>query len=410
LDTDSSLLLSALVFAAFLFLFSYLTLAERSSSNSSGYLNGSPYSGLRFSFLPFKYACVIAIVLSGVALAPSIQPLGWWPIAILSLALLVTLAVIDRLITTSAARNPALSRKLSQPLFRLMSRRPEPRPASGGAAPSSSGNTSSQNNGAGNLELEHPMLTPEELVSLDERDRQMFRSILRLDVSTVREVMVPRLDMVIVEANSALVEAASLMGQNGHSRLPVYEENPDNIVGVVHSRDLLTLFAQGQGETPLKQAMRPAYFIPETKRLDDLLAELQEKAIQIAIVVDEYGGTEGLVTMEDLLEEIVGEIEDEFSRSDTPEVVHLPNGSALVDASITTENIEDLFDTRLVDSSDVDTLGGYIYRALGRIPQTGDTVHTENLRIEVVSTLGRRLRKLRIDRIAKEVATSQAVN
>ena len=409
MDTDSSLLPPALVFAVFLFLFSYLTLAER-PSNSNGYPNGTPFNGLRFSFLPFKYACVIAIVISGLALALSIQPLGWWPITILSLALLVTLAIIDRFIVASAARSPAWSRKMSRPLLRLMSRRPEPRPANVGIAPSSDGSNSIQNNGPGNLELEHPVLTPEELVSMDERDRQMLRSILRLDVSTVREIMVPRLDMIIVEANSSLAEAASLMGQNGHSRLPVYEESPDNIVGVVHSRDLLTLFAQGQGETSLKQAMRPAYFIPETKRLDDLLVELQEKAVQIAIVVDEYGGTEGLVTMEDLLEEIVGEIEDEFSRSDEPEVVHLPNGSALVDASVTTENIEDLFGTRLVDSADVDTLGGYIYRSLGRIPQTGDIVHTDNLRIEVVSTLGRRLRKLRIDRIAKEAATSQAVN
>jgi CBS domain containing-hemolysin-like protein len=410
LDTDSSLLPSALVFTAFLFLFSYLTLTERSIANSNDYLNRSPYSGLRFSFLLFKYACVIATALSGLALAQSIQPLGWWPITILSLALLVTLAVIDRFITNSAARNPALSRKLSQPLFRLVSRRPEPRPASTGGAPSSNGTNSNQNSGSGNLELDHPLITPEELVSMDERDRQMLRSILRLDVSTAREIMVPRLDMIIVEANSTLGEAASLMGQNGHSRLPVYEESPDNIVGVVHSRDLLTLFAQGQGDTPLRQAMRSAYFIPETKRLDDLLVELQEKAIQIAIVVDEYGGTEGLVTMEDLLEEIVGEIEDEFSRSEEPEVVHLPNGSALVDASVTTENVEDLFDTRLADSSDVDTLGGYIYRTLGRIPQTGDIVYTDNLRIEVVSTLGRRLRKLRIDRIARQAATSQAVN
>jgi CBS domain containing-hemolysin-like protein len=258
--------------------------------------------------------------------------------------------------------------------------------------------------------LEQPLLTHEELVSMDEKDRQMLQSILRLDASTVREIMVPRLDMIMVEVNSTLADAARLMGQNGHSRLPVYGENPDNIVGVVHSRDLLTLFAQGQGEISIKEAMRPAYFIPETKRLDDLLVELQEKAVQIAIVVDEYGGTEGLVTMEDLLEEIVGEIEDEFSRSDEPEVVHLPNGSALVAASVTTENVEELFNIRLTDSSEVDTLGGYIYRSLGRIPQTGDTVHTDKLRIEVVSTLGRRLRKLRIDRVSEEPAASQAVN
>jgi CBS domain containing-hemolysin-like protein len=406
LDTDSSLLPSALVFAAFLLLFSYLTLAERSTSN------GSPYTGLRFSFLPFKYACVIALVLSGLVVALGIQPsLGWWPITILSLALLVTLTVIDRVITLCSAKNLPLCRKLSQPLLRLMSRRTEARSASSGVAPSSNGNGSTLTNGGASLELEQPLLTHEELVSMDEKDRQMLQSILRLDASTVREIMVPRLDMIMVEVNSTLADAARLMGQNGHSRLPVYGENADNIVGVVHSRDLLNLFAQGQGETSLKEAMRPAYFIPETKRLDDLLVELQEKAVQIAIVVDEYGGTEGLVTMEDLLEEIVGEIEDEFSRSDEPEVVHLPNGSALVAASVTTENVEELFDTRLTDSSEVDTLGGYIYRSLGRIPQTGDIVHTDKLRIEVVSTLGRRLRKLRIDRVVEEPAAShQAVN
>jgi CBS domain containing-hemolysin-like protein len=123
----------------------------------------------------------------------------------------------------------------------------------------------------------------------------------------------------------------------------------------------------------------------------------------MAIVVDEYGGTEGLVSMEDLLEEIVGEIEDEFSRTEEPEVVHLPNGSALVDAGVTTEDFEKLFHARL-DSPDVDTVGGYVYRTLGRIPQAGDAVFTNHLRIEVVSILGRRLRKLRIDRTTEQAA------
>jgi CBS domain containing-hemolysin-like protein len=300
------------------------------------------------------------------------------------------------------AKGPVASKRWSSPWLSLISARSDKSLNNGANSPLSNGSSNSNPNGDSSRETESLLITPEELVGLDNRDREMLRSILRLDVSTVREVMVHRLDMIVVEVNATLAEAASLMGQNGHSRLPVYEEHTDNIVGVVHSRDLLTLFAREQTGTPLREAMRPAYFIPETKHLDDLLAEMQGKGVQIAIVVDEYGGTEGLVTMEDLLEEIVGEIEDEFSRSDEPEVVHLPNGSALVAAGVTTEDVEELFDTRLADSSDVDTLGGYIYRSLGRIPQTGDTVVTDHLRIEVVSTLGRRLRRLRIDRIAEE--------
>jgi len=121
----------------------------------------------------------------------------------------------------------------------------------------------------------------------------------------------------------------------------------------------------------------------------------------MAIVVDEYGGIEGLVTMEDLLEEIVGEIEDEFSRDQEPEVVRYPDGSALVDAGVSTDDVRDLFGSAL-DSTDIDTVGGYVYRSLGRIPQAGDVVETDNLRIEVVSILGRRLRKLRINPTAGE--------
>jgi putative hemolysin len=396
LDTDSSLLPSALILAASLLLFSYLIVAERSA------INGNGHRGLKFSFLPFKYACVTAIILSGIALALSIGPLGWWPITILALALLVTATITERLCTAVFAHRPALARTLSGPLLALMTRKAEARPANGNHAAASHSNL--HTNSSTPAETQPPVITPEELTSLDNRDREMLRSILRLDVSTAREIMVHRLDMVAVEVNTSLAEVAGLMGQNGHSRLPVYEEHADNIVGVLHSRDLLPLFAHGLCDTPLREVMRPAYFVPETKRLDDLLEEMQEKGIHIAIVVDEYGGTEGLVTMEDLLEEIVGEIEDEFSRSDEPEVIHLPNGSALVDAALPTQDMEELFDSSLNASIDVDTVGGYIYQALGRIPQTGDTVVTGQLRIEVVSTLGRRLRKLRIDRLAEEDA------
>ena len=139
----------------------------------------------------------------------------------------------------------------------------------------------------------------------------------------------------------------------------------------------------------------PAYFIPENKRLDDLLEEIQQKAVQMAIVVDEYGGTEGLITMEDLLEEIVGEIEDEFSRSEEPEVSPQLDGSALVSAGVTTDVVEELFGIRL-DNEDADTIGGYVYTTLGRMPQTNDRVETERLSIVVTSVRGRRIHRLHL--------------
>ena len=244
----------------------------------------------------------------------------------------------------------------------------------------------------------HPEITHEDLVGLDHRDREMLRSILRLDVTTAREIMTPRLDMVAVEGGSTLGHVSQMMTERGHSRLPVYEENIDSILGIVHARDVMAAMTSQNLEQNIRDIMRPAFIIPETKRLDDLLEELQDRGVQMAIVVDEYGGTDGLVTMEDVLEEIVGEIEDEFSRTRESLVVRLPDGGALVDAGITTENVELMFGTR-IDTTDVDTVGGLVYHSLGKIPQVGDVVVTDHLRIEVVSVLGRRLRKLRIDRI-----------
>jgi len=246
-------------------------------------------------------------------------------------------------------------------------------------------------------DFEHPVITEAELVSLDQRDREMLRSILRLDVTTAREIMMPRLDMIAIESDSSLLEVAEKMIQGGHSRIPVYEESIDHIVGIVHYREILQALSQPTPDQNLKELLNPAFFIPETKRLDDLLEELQDKGIQMAIVVDEYGGTEGLVTMEDLLEEIVGEIEDEFSRTRESVLVHLPDGGVLVDAGIPTGDIEELFSTT-IDSSEVDTVGGYVYLTLGKIPEPGNVVDTDDLRIEVVSIMGRRLRKLRIHR------------
>ena len=204
----------------------------------------------------------------------------------------------------------------------------------------------------------------------------MLRSILRLDVTTAREIMVPRLDMLAVAADASLVQVSKLMIQSGHSRLPVYEDTTDNILGIIHSRDVMEAIAGGNITADIRDLVREAFIIPETKRIDDLLEELQVRGVQMALVVDEYGGTEGLITMEDVLEEIVGEIEDEFSRTKEAEIIRLPDGAVLVDAGVTTDDVDEMFGTS-IDSADVDTVGGFVYHSLGKIPQLGDVVTTE---------------------------------
>ena len=240
-----------------------------------------------------------------------------------------------------------------------------------------------------------PPITEEELSGLDHREREMLRSIIELDYTTVREVMVPRLDMVAIEADVSLHEAAATIVKYGHSRIPVYEENIDYVLGIIYVRDLLAAIADPGTESTVRSLTRPAFIIPETKRVDELLEELRERHIQIAIVVDEYGGTEGLVTMEDVLEEIVGEIEDEFSRVHEAEITHDDMGAVIVSAGLSTEDVKDLFGVS-IDSEDFATVGGFVYHQLGRIPHVGDVVESGELRVEVATVAGRRLRTLKI--------------
>jgi CBS domain containing-hemolysin-like protein len=343
-----------------------------------------------------KFACVIAVAISGVLYINSVTPATWWVISLVSLVSLFFLVIIDRATGIVAAKRSGSSRKILLALTRVLNGSNQRIPSvlgDGMVRPEGSGDGSWDNSANG----DERAITEADLVNMDQRDRQMLRSILTLDISTAREIMVPRLDMMTAEADSSLSEVADLMVREGHSRIPVYEDSIDHIVGVIHSREVLHALAHPSAEQELKSLMNDPFIIPESKRLDDLLEEFQERGVQMAIVVDEYGGTEGLVTMEDLLEEIVGEIEDEVSRDREPLLEAIRLGEALVDARVSTEDVEELFGAR-IDSPDVDTVGGYVYQALGRIPVAGDVVTTDRLQIEVVSVLGRRLRKLRIHR------------
>ncbi len=399
---DTDYLPPAVVFLGFLLLFSYLSLLR--SGGSVGLSGRDETSSALPESLLFwlKASCSFALVLSGVAFYQEAVSTDWQDIAIVAFGLLSTLFLIDRGAFYLQRRYP----KLAKPWLRSV--------IAGGQESSMGSNGHSGNgngyhaNGAQPGEPEEPAITEEELTSLDDRDREMLRSIIRLDATNVREVMVPRLDMEAVEADSSLEAVAETMVSRGHSRLPVYEETIDKILGIIHARDVMAALAWPKPKNSLRNLVRPAFIIPETKRVDDLLEELQERRTQIAIVVDEYGGTEGLVTMEDLLEEIVGEIEDEFSRSREAQVMHQSDGTVLVDAGVTTEAVEEIFGAS-IDGTEVDTVGGYVYHSLGRIPQAGDVVETEHLRIEVVSIMGRRLRRLRIHRMG-EGATEEVTS
>ena len=397
---DTSGLASGLSLVAFLAVFAYLCLVEHNVSTAGSPVRLSQNSvRLRFTFGSLRLASIVAVVLSVQALLRAYASPGPGLVAIVGLGVLAFLVLIDRLAMILNTNHPRIVSRLTPPLYNLLSPLLKTSNIRDTATVDSGlvngreyiGQTPDLSDG-GTL-----LFTEQEQAGLDARERLMIRSIIRLDESTAREIMVPRVDIIAVDSGTVLTEVASRMLECGHSRIPVYTRTIDHIIGVVYSRDLLPFLSKKGSHSSLDKVIRPAYFIPESKRLDELLKDLQEKRVHMAIVVDEYGGVEGLLTLEDLLEEIVGEIEDEFSRSHEPSVVPMANGDVMMDASVSVDYLSDLFSTP-IDIEDVDTVGGLVYSALGKMPQVGDEVVHKGLRIEVVSLLGRRIRKLRLSR------------
>lgn len=233
--------------------------------------------------------------------------------------------------------------------------------------------------------------------TIEDQEQAMISSVLRLDETAVREVMVPRIDMVTVDVNASLNEALALFLQSGHSRLPVYDGDVDHIRGLLYVKDLLALLKVGDKSASIAASMRPAIFVPETKRADELLEELQRDQVHIAVVVDEYGGTAGLVTIENVIEEIVGDIIDEYDVHEEAEYTQLDGDQYEIDASMDLDDVNQLLETEL-PTEETDTLGGYIYSALGRIPTAGEVIETEQLQLTVLSIDGRRIRKVHVFR------------
>ena len=231
---------------------------------------------------------------------------------------------------------------------------------------------------------------------LDEHEVRMIRGVVQLDKTVAREIMVPRVDIVAVEETARLEELAEEMNVAGHSRIPVYKGDLDHIEGVAHARDVLQQLSNGDsnGQMTAKQVSREPLFIPESKNLEQLLDEFQERRTHLAVVVDEYGGVSGIVTIEDLLEEIVGEIHDEFDTYE-PEIQRVSESEFLVDARLPIDELNESMQSNVVGEG-FDTIGGLLFHQLGKVPVPGDSVQYDGLRIEVVNTVGRRPKTLRI--------------
>ncbi|MBK6320051.1 MAG: HlyC/CorC family transporter [Dehalococcoidia bacterium] len=232
---------------------------------------------------------------------------------------------------------------------------------------------------------------------VEEQERRMIRGIIALEDKSAREIMVPRIDMAVADIEDRIEEVATIVTERGFSRVPVFRENIDDIVGILYAKELLRAMTNGGRDRLLAEILREPFFIPESKRLDELLQEMQSRRIHMAIVVDEYGGTAGLVTIEDLLEEIVGEIEDEYDVA-RPAMEVISEDEVVLDAGTTTDVLKDLFDYE-IESEDFDTVGGFVIHRLGRLPSVGDEVEVDGLNLRVLSMSGRRIRRLRVAKV-----------
>ncbi len=250
-------------------------------------------------------------------------------------------------------------------------------------------------------EIQELMNAGEEEGLINEEENEMIRSIFALGDTVVREIMVPRTDMACVTAEATVREVLASIIACGHSRLPVFDGTIDNIVGLIYAKDLLKYWGLDESAVELKNILRPPYFIPESKNLEELLHEFKKKRIHIAIVIDEYGGTSGLVTIEDLLEQIVGDIQDEYDLEEEW-LVEEADGAVVVDARLPIEELEEHFGIE-IEREKFDTVGGLIFHLTGRIPAVGEEVAGGAILLTVLEADQRRIGKVRITRRAEEV-------
>ncbi|MEQ8188468.1 MAG: hemolysin family protein [Candidatus Eremiobacterota bacterium] len=245
----------------------------------------------------------------------------------------------------------------------------------------------------------------EEQGVFEEQEKEMIHSIISFGDTIAREIMIPRISMICIEVNQTIDNVLNAILETGYSRIPVYEETIDNIVGIVYEKDMLKILKDNRLNINIRDIMRAAYFTPEIKKIDELLKEMQKDRISMAIVVDEYGGTDGLITVEDILEEIVGEIEDEYDQK-TSLLEDLGNNTFIVNARMNIEDVNSYFDINLpVD--ECETIGGFVYGLLGRIPAQGEEVKLDSISIIVEKIHRRMIKKLKIKKNTENLANKE---
>ncbi|MBL0225957.1 MAG: HlyC/CorC family transporter [Geobacteraceae bacterium] len=232
---------------------------------------------------------------------------------------------------------------------------------------------------------------------VNEEESEMIRSIFSLRTTVVREIMVPRTVMACVSVEATVRELLDTIISCGHSRIPVYENTIDNIIGLLYAKDLLKCWGEQEGDVKVRTILRAPYFIPETKDLEQLLQEFKRKRVHLAIVIDEYGGTSGLITIEDLLEQIVGDIQDEYDCEDVLFTVN-SDGSINADARMPVEELEEHFNTQ-IERDKFDSVGGLIYHLTGKIPTTGDIIKGAGLQLTILDADARKIKKVCISRL-----------
>ena len=233
---------------------------------------------------------------------------------------------------------------------------------------------------------------------IEDEEKELIHSIFEFGDTIVREVMVPRPDIVAIEHDRTLRDVQALVLKHGYSRVPVYREDLDDVVGIVYAKDVLKALHQGKHDVPLNEVIRETHYIPETKKIAELLREMQRDKFHITLVTDEYGSVSGLVTLEDLLEELVGEIADEYDREE-PELVEVGDGLYRVSGKASIDDVNELLDVELPDE-EWDTVAGLMLELFGRIPKTGDDVDFQGLSFTAEEVQGRRIAKVLIARRA----------
>ena len=238
---------------------------------------------------------------------------------------------------------------------------------------------------------------------ISEDEGEMIQGIFSFRDTIAREIMVPRTDAVYARAESGITDMIQLIIQSGHSRIPIYHENIDNIIGTLHAKDLLSYW--GKDDVGVSSIVRPPYFIPETKKISEVLKDLRGNKSHMAIVIDEYGGTAGILTLEDIIEEIIGEIVDEYD-AENKQIVELEDGSILVNARLDVEELEDYLNVELPEGK-FESVGGFLISLIGKVPSVGEIVVYNDIEMVVEAASSRKVEKIRIRKVSPESPDTQ---